>query len=118
MVVPQDHTLPELRSTLFRPTSSSAVGRGQSFHEAFAQTRAFPDDFLFSLETAEIAGTTNESLLQLTKQYEDKAQGAMRLLTMAATALTFVTVGFVLILAIARLAMFYIGQINQALEPL
>ncbi|QDU25430.1 Type II secretion system protein F [Anatilimnocola aggregata] len=98
---------------------TAAIGRGQTFHEAFAQTKAFPDDFLFALETAEIAGTTNESLLRLTKQYEEKAQGAMRMLTMAATAVTFLVVTLVIVLAIARMAMFYIGQLYSVInEPI
>ncbi|WP_425617913.1 type II secretion system F family protein [Anatilimnocola sp. NA78] len=100
-------------------TVAAAVGRGETFYEAFSQTHAFPNDFLFALETAEIAGTTNESLLRLTKQYEDKAHGAMRMLTMAATALTFVFVAFIMILAIARLAMFYLGTLYSVInEPI
>jgi len=97
----------------------AAVGRGDTFYDSFAQTYAFPNDFLFALETAEIAGTTNESLLRLTKQYEEKAQGAMKILTMAATGLTFLFVTLIMILAIARLAMFYLGTLYSVInEPI
>jgi type IV pilus assembly protein PilC len=98
------------------PAISAAVGRGQTFFDAFQQTHAFPNDFLFSLETAEIAGTTSESLLRLTKQYEEKAQGAMRMLTMAATVVTFLVVGLIILLAIAKLAMFYLGQLYSVIN--
>lgn len=95
---------------------SAGVGRGQTFYDSFAQTYAFPNEFLYSLETAEIAGATSESLLRLAKQYEEKAHEAMRILTMAATAATFVTVALVMILAIIRLAAFYLGNINDMVD--
>lgn len=95
---------------------STGVGRGQTFHESFAQTNAFPEDFLNSLETAEIAGTTNESLLRLAQQYEEKANEAMRYVTMACTAATFVLVALVMILAIFRLAMFVFQPYRDAMD--
>lgn len=95
---------------------STSVGRGQTFHESFAQTHAFPEDFLNSLETAEIAGTTNESLMRLANQYEERANEAMRYVTMACTAATFVIVALVMILAIFRLAMFVFQPYREAID--
>jgi type IV pilus assembly protein PilC len=95
---------------------SGGVGRGQTFFDSFQQTNAFPQDFLYSLETAEIAGATSEALLRLAKQYEDKAHEAMRYVTMAATAATFVIVALVMILAIARLAFFVFQPYREAID--
>lgn len=95
---------------------SAGVGRGQTFYDSFAQTYAFPNEFLYSLETAEIAGATSESLLRLAKQYEEKAHEAMRILTMAATAATFVTVAIVMILAIIKMAMFVAQPYKEAFD--
>jgi type IV pilus assembly protein PilC len=94
----------------------AGIGRGQTFHDSFAQSHAFPEDFLFALETAEIAGVTSESLLRLTKQYEQKATDALRILTMAATALTWVTIALVMILAIFKLAMSYMQPTYEMLD--
>jgi type II secretory pathway component PulF len=95
---------------------SAGVGRGQTFYESFQQTHAFPDDFLFALESAEIAGVTSESLLRLTNQYEQKASDSLRILTMAASALTWVTIALVIILAIVRLAMFVFQPYYEAID--
>lgn len=95
---------------------SAGVGRGQTFYDSFAQTHAFPDDFLYSLETAEMAGATSESLLTLAKQYEEKSHEAMRWLTMAATGATFAAVACILILAIVRLAMFVMQPYREAMD--
>lgn len=95
---------------------SAGVARGQTFHESFEQTHAFPQEFLHSLETAEIAGATSEALLRLAKQYEDKAHEAMRYVTMACTAATFVIVALVMILAIARLAFFVFQPYREAID--
>ena len=94
-----------------------AIVAGRQFHEAFRQTGAFPDEFLFSLETAEVAGATTESLLRLTREYEDKARTAMRILTGTSTVAFMLIVGLILVMLIFRLAMvLYIGPINDALE--
>jgi type IV pilus assembly protein PilC len=95
---------------------SASVGRGQTFHDSFAQTHAFPDEFLFSLETAEIAGVTSESLLRLTKQYEQKATDALKILTMIATGVTFALVALVIIFAIFRMASFVFQPYYEAID--
>lgn len=97
---------------------SAGVGRGQTFYDSFQQTHAFPQDFLYALETAEIAGATSESLLRLAKQYEEKAHEAMRYVTMLATAATFVAVGLIMILAIVRLAFFVMQPYREAFDML
>lgn len=92
------------------------IERGNQFHEALRETGLFPDDFLSSLETAEISGTHGESLARLANDYRDRAKATAKMLTVAST---FALVGFVFVLIIFlifRLAMFYIGTIEGALE--
>lgn len=96
---------------------SQAVAAGNEFHEAFKQSGAFPEEFIFSLEAAELAGATTESLLRLTREYEDRARSAIRMLTAASTVGFMVLVGAILVIMIFRLAMvLYIGPIYDALE--
>lgn len=94
----------------------AGVARGQTFYDSFQQTHAFPADFLYALETAEIAGATNESLLRMAKQYEEKAHEAMRYVTMACTAATFALVALIIILCIGRLAMFVFQPYREAID--
>jgi type II secretory pathway component PulF len=99
------------------PQIQQAVSAGKQFHEAFRQAGVFPEEFIYSLEAAELAGVTTESLLRLTREYEDKARTAIRIVTAASTFLCMGLVGVILIFAIFRLAMvLYIGPINEALE--
>ena len=77
----------------------------------------FPVDFLNSLEAAELAGATTESLLRMAKEYEDRARTAMRVLTAIATVGVMLLVFGVLILAIFTLFFqLYMKPINEALE--
>jgi type II secretory pathway component PulF len=95
---------------------SASVGRGQTFYDSFQQTYAFPEDFLYALESAEMAGVTSESLLRLTTQYEQKATSALRTLTIIATALTWVAIALVMVLAIVQLFKSYMQPTYEMLD--
>ena len=97
-------------------TVDRAILQGREFHEALRATGLFPDEFLNALETAEVAGTYGESLARLASDYRDRAKGAARALTVAATFAVWALVALILIALIFRLAMFYIGTIYDALE--
>jgi type IV pilus assembly protein PilC len=94
----------------------AAIGAGREFHESLRQTRLFPDEFLDALETAEVSGTQGESLARLANDYRDRAQNAARLLTVAASVAVWIAVAAFLVLMIFRLAMFYIGTLQNALN--
>ncbi len=101
-----------------REIISASISRGEQFYEAFSATHAFPDDFIQALMTAEMAGATTESLLRLTKEYEDKARTAMRVLTVICTVLVFMLVAFVLITLIFRLFFMYVNTIWDAVDAI
>lgn len=92
------------------------VGAGHSLHEAFGVTGVFPDSFLEALEVAEESGAVVESMERLSKRYEDEAQLALKLLTtIAGVAVALLVMGLI-IMMIFRIAGFYIGTINSALN--
>jgi type II secretory pathway component PulF len=96
---------------------AGGIRANKEFHESFRGVGIFPSDFLNSLEAAELAGATTESLLRLAKEYEDRARTAMRILTGAATVLVMLLVAAVLIFAIFWLFFqLYMKPINEALE--
>jgi hypothetical protein len=57
-----------------------------------------------------------ESLLRASKDYEERAQTLLRMLTAAATVAVFCLVGLIIILAIFRMAFWYIGGINRFIQ--
>ena len=97
-------------------TVDNAIAQGSEFHEALRATGSFPDDFLSSLETAEVAGTHGESLARLADDYRDRAKAAAKTLTVTSTFAVLALVFAILILLIVRLAMFYLGTLYGALE--
>lgn len=94
----------------------SLVGAGHPLHEAFGVTGVFPDSFLEALEVAEESGAVVESMERLSQRYEDEAQIALKLLTtIAGVAVALVVMGLIIIM-IFRIAGFYVGTINSALN--
>jgi len=81
----------------------SAIQLGREFHEALRDTGLFPDEFLSSLEAAELSGTHSESLGRLADEYRDRAKGAAKILTMVATYAVWGIVAAILVLLIFQL---------------
>jgi len=94
------------------------IAMGNSIYETFAATGVFPDDFLDVLAVGEQSGRLSESLAILASQYRDRAQAALATLTTIAGFLVWVVVAAIIISLIIRLFMFYLGAINEAMQPL
>jgi type II secretory pathway component PulF len=95
---------------------TQAVASGQPLHVAFAATGAFPATFIDALAVAEESGELVESLDRLSKRYEDEAEAAVKTL---ATIFGFLVALFVMGLIavmIFRIAGFYLGTLNKAIE--
>ena len=95
-----------------------AILAGQEFHESLRQTGLFPDEFLNSLETAEISGTHGDTLGRIADEYRVRARTAATALTATASFAIWILVMMFLILMIFRLFLFYLGNITGALEGL
>jgi type II secretory pathway component PulF len=87
---------------------SLAVVRNRQFHEAFAEAGVYPDDFLQMLETAEIAGTTSESMRLLCREYEERAKSALRWLTWLTGITLWILMGGIMVVMIFRLAYLFL----------
>jgi type IV pilus assembly protein PilC len=97
-------------------TIDKAVARGDSLYEAFLETDAFPLDFLDALHTGEQSGRTVETMGLLSRQYQERSQAAMRILTMIAGFAVWAVIAAIIILLIFRIFSFYLGSINSALK--
>jgi type II secretory pathway component PulF len=90
-----------------------AVEAGQSLHEAFAQTAAFPVDFLDSLHAAEESGRLVEAMGRLSGQYQEQAEAAMHVFTVLAGFAVWALIAVIITIAIFRVFSFYVGQIQS-----
>ena len=94
----------------------SWIQQGSSLYDAFEQTMAFPRSFLDVLHVGESTGMIVESMKKLADQYREKSEAAMKVLAVIAFFVSFGLIAMILIAVIFRIAMFYIGTINEALK--
>lgn len=94
----------------------SDIARGDPLHIAFAGPRAFPADFIDALAVAEESGRLVESMQHLSNRYEEEAELAIRTLAVAFGWLIGLGVMALIVLLIFRLAGFYLGAINEAVN--
>ncbi len=92
------------------------LAEGQSLSSAFVQTGVYPYDFLDVLQVGEQSGTVVESMERLSRQYRTKAETAMKILGVFAFFASFGLIAAFIIFMIFRIASFYIGTINDALQ--
>ncbi len=94
----------------------NVIGRGKTIHEAFASTGVYPDEFLASVETGEIAGSLSETMMIVSREYEERTKTFFRVMTGVAGTLVFLTVAGIIVTMIFKMAMQYIGVLNDATQ--
>jgi type IV pilus assembly protein PilC len=92
----------------------SQVGRGREISETLAETRAFPREFMDTLEVGERAGRLPESMAILAKQYQEQARRALVTLTVLGGFAIWGLVALILIAMIFQVFSFYLNVINEA----
>ena len=92
------------------------VAAGRPLHVALGRTGAFPADFLDTLAVADESGRVVESMERLSSRYESEAETAIKLIAVIFGLLIALLIMGVIVLMIFRLAGFYIGTINEAVE--
>ena len=90
------------------------VVQGSEFHESLRSTGAFPDEFLNTLETAEVAGTQSESLVNLSGEYQDRAKASAKAFTVVATFAAFGLMILIMVTLIFRIAFWIAMQYREA----
>lgn len=98
------------------PSATATISRGGEIHEALRGAGSYPNEFIDAIEVGEQSGRLSESLMKLSKNYEDRARAALNALTVVAGFLVWGLVALVLVMLIFKLAMFYIGMINNAAQ--
>ncbi len=88
---------------------------GRGIAESFADTGAFPQDFLDALDVGERSGRLPESMAVLSRQYQEQGQSAMKALTMFAGFAVWAVVAILIVSMIFRIASSYFDTINDLL---
>lgn len=92
--------------------------QGLTFHEALGASQIFPEEFLQSLAAAELAGSESESLERLAKDYEERARGALAVLTRLASVAVWILIALIILYFIAKMVMYIIQPYQEAFEML
>jgi type IV pilus assembly protein PilC len=98
------------------PQVVAKVSAGAPLHIALGSTGAFPATFLDALAVAEESGQIVESMDRLSKRYEEEAEIAVKAIAVILGVAVALLVMGIIVLMIFRLAGFYIGTLNDALE--
>jgi type IV pilus assembly protein PilC len=96
------------------PAVDRVIARGDTIEEAFRSSGVFPGEFLDAVHVGEQSGRLVESLAVLSRQYHERADAAMRVLTMAAGFAVWMLIAGVIILVIFRIFSSYVGMLNDA----
>ncbi len=92
------------------------VSAGETLADAFRNARVFPEEFLLVVATAEETGTVPEQLHRLSHVFEDQARRSMRRLTAVFSAAVWLFTGGLIVYFILRLALLYVGVIQEGLK--
>ncbi|MGC6444653.1 MAG: type II secretion system F family protein [Rubripirellula sp.] len=98
--------------------SKKAIRGGASLSEALRATEVLPADFIQRVDIAEFAGVDAESFAQLSKEYDERAKQAMKILSGIATGVVRIVVMGVLIFMIFRIASSVFGFYQIPNEPI
>jgi type IV pilus assembly protein PilC len=90
------------------------IARGDTIEEAFRASGVFPQEFLDAVLVGEQSGRLVESLAVLSRQYHQRADAAMRVLTMLAGYAVWVLIAGIIIMVIFRIFLPYINMLNNA----
>ncbi|MCY2968820.1 MAG: type II secretion system F family protein [Planctomycetota bacterium] len=92
------------------------VQEGDELTEALANSHLFTDEYLQVVQVAEASGTIPETMQRLSPQFEDQARRGLSMLATAMGVLVWVFVAGCIIFVIFRIAFWYVGLINDAVN--
>ena len=94
----------------------ATLAKGNPIHEALRGSGSFPPEFVDALQVGEESGKLAETTRRMAKNYEEQVQSQSSIITTAASFVVWGIVALIIIAMIFRLAMFYLGTINEALD--
>lgn len=104
--------------TQHEQTIDRSIAAGQKLHEALSSTGAFPIELVEVVEVGEETGRLSESLDHLAVQLEDRANALAGGIAIVGTFAVWGLVSAFIIFMIFRIASFYLGTIQGALDSI
>jgi type II secretory pathway component PulF len=98
--------------------AKKAIQNGATLSGALQATSIFPDDFIARVDIAEHSGTDAESMEYLAKEYDERAQAAVRFLSGLATAIIRVTIVLVILYFMFQMLKPILGMYDDAMKPI
>ncbi|HTN75870.1 MAG TPA: type II secretion system F family protein [Pirellulaceae bacterium] len=98
------------------PRVEKTMLRRCPMHDALRETERFPEEFLVTLETGELSGMVSETLARYGEECRDRAQALLKTLTVMLGTACGLSVSGLIVYLIFRLASFYLGTINDAIN--
>jgi type IV pilus assembly protein PilC len=95
------------------PKISHMIESGESLEDSLFATQLFPDEFIEMVHVGETSGTVPETLYRLSPHFEEEARRSMQTLSTVLNVTIRVLVSIFIIFLIFRIAMKYIGLIND-----
>lgn len=99
-----------------QPLIWQELASGEPLTEALTASKLFSSEYLQVVATAEETGTVPEQLDRLSHLFDEEAQRSMTRLTSLFSAGIWVGVALVVIFFIFRIAMLYVGMLNDAVQ--
>ena len=96
---------------------SSALQQGEELSVALLSTGIFPSDFLDPLQVGEQTGRLDETMLRIAEHYEERARGAIAVLTKLATFGVWAMVAAMIIGIIVNMVAGYASFLQQLSVP-
>jgi len=100
------------------PIIWNEVHEGETLTEAFRAANLFPAEFLHFVDTAEETGTVPEAMDRMSHHFDAEAHRALQWLTVLTARGVWALVAVGIIFFIFRIAMFYIGALDGALQEI
>ncbi len=94
----------------------AGVQRGDTLTETLSATHVFPLRFLDAVEVGEHSGRLPETMELLSVQYQDESRRAIKVVMQVASWLVALAVMAFIVFFIFRIASFYLGMINDAMQ--
>ena len=95
---------------------NATIAQGKPINEAIRPIDAFPSEFVDAVQVGEDTGKLSETMLRMAKAYEEQVQSQSTIITTVAAFAVWGIVAIFIILMIFRLAVFYVGTINNAVD--
>lgn len=98
------------------PQVNAAVNDGDHLTEALAETRLFTDEYIHMVDVGETSGTVPETLERLSPRFQEDAQRSLAALAAVLGWLIWALVAAFIIFVVFRIAFWYLGILNDALQ--